>query len=138
MGSSSSSNENPGLEQKNLAISRFEALGESTDVRYGKHNLYLEKVVTNKGGRNKIVEKTIEFSTKEDKNQFFQKVKRRQELKSPYLCLIYGCFDTSPQSVCGQFYSTCFLYEFCPYDLETDLTQRMRLPNTNHEKVIIF
>jgi len=128
MGNSSSGGNGKSFKEM---IQQYQDLGEQHDTRYGRCRLYQERARP----ETKVVAKTFEFASKVEYNQFFQRLKRREEVKSPHLCKVYGGFDSTDDTLCVSFYKLTLLYEHSPYDLEQDLLNRMRLPNNNPDKV---
>lgn len=115
---------------------QFVDSGDRQDARYGKYKLYESKTVLPGGNKEKVVAKTIEAGTNDEFVKSTQLMKRREQLRSPHLCKVYGAFDTSEELLCGHFYRMTFMYEYCTYDLEMDLVNRSRLANNHPDKVV--
>lgn len=130
---------NEKLDQQRLLAfqEKYTDLGDRQDERYGKVKLYEDKTGygTNK---EKVVSKTVEPSSEDDFVKYLQLMRRREEIRSPHLCKVYGVYDSSEELLCGKFYRLTFLYEHCSYDLEMDLNNRSRLANSHPDKVNIF
>ena len=117
---------------------KYTDMGEYQDPRYGKHRLYEENSAGPRSTKEKVVAKTVEPTREDDFSKIMQMIKRREEIRSPHLCKVYGVYDASEALLCGTFHRLTYLYEHCTYDLEMDLTNRSRLPNTHSDKVGSF
>ena len=114
---------------------KYTDMGDYQDTRYGKHRIYEENSVGQKHVKEKVVVKTVEATDTDTFNKFLQLLRRREEIRSPHLCRLYGVFDSSEELICGKFHRLTFAYENCTYDLEMDLTNRSRLANNHPDKV---
>lgn len=112
--------------------------GEQIDMRYGKFNLWVEKHPINQNLSKGVISKVFEYTSKDDFLRVFQKLKNREELRSPHLCKVYGVINITPDSICGTYYALRFLYEYCSYDLEADISKRERVSDSNPEKVLLL
>ena len=123
-------------QQKLLAFTgKFTDMGDYQDTRYGKYKLYEEKTIDSRPTKEKVVSKTVEPTSEDDFKKYLQLMRRREEIRSPHLCKVYGVYDSSEELLCGKFHRLTFLYEHCTYDLEMDLGHRTRLPNNHPDKV---
>lgn len=114
---------------------QFADVGDRQDNRFGKFKMY-ESIVSQPGvGKEKVVAKLLEAGNKEEFNRVAQLIKRREQLRSPFLCKVYGAFDSSEDLICGSFHRMTYLYEYVNYDLDMDLVNRARLPNNHPDKV---
>jgi hypothetical protein len=113
----------------------FIDVGESQDARFGKYTLYEEIKASSRTTKAKVISKTVEPTTEEEFAKFNQLMRKREESRSPYLCKLYGVFNSSEELLCGKFHRLTFFYEYCAYDLEMDLNNRTKLPNIHPDKV---
>lgn len=134
MGNSNS--ESAAEKQKFLAFKeKYVDVGDRQDPRYGKYKMY-ESVAAGLGqNKEVVVARTFEAANGEEFNKIAQVVKRREQLRSPYLCKMYGAYDASEEMVCGNFYRMTYMYEYVSYDLDMDLVNRSRLPTNHPDKV---
>ena len=110
-------------------------MGESNDARFGKFKLYEEKIASSRTIKERVVSKTVEPSSEDEFTKFNQFMRRREEIRLPHLCRLFDVFDSSEDLLCGKFHRLTFFYEYCTYDLEMDLNNRSKLPNTHSDKV---
>jgi hypothetical protein len=82
-----------------------------------------------------VIWKTIDMPTGEEFELIFKQARLREQLQCPFLCKLYKSLDSSESTLCNKFYRITYLYEHTSYNLEEDLTSRLKLPNNNPDKV---
>lgn len=112
---------------------RFRQIGPQEDSKYGKYDLYEDSHSSN--SKTLVIQKVVDFSSKEEHREMATTLKRREGIKSPYLCELFGSFNCSEATMCSTLYFLGILYEYPTYDLEQDLKNRLRLPETSPDKV---
>lgn len=114
---------------------QFNEVGDQKDARYGEYKLFESKTAKPSTLKEKVVVRVMQLTSEEEFVNLTQLYKRREQLKSPFLCKLHGFIDTSEVQICGRLPRISVLYEYCNYDLEMDLVNRSRLTNNHPEKV---